>query len=188
MKNILITGGFGFIGFNAVVRWSKQMPETNFIILDSFTYAAKFMLIDKLAYISKTKNVFYYTGGIESADILEIIYKKFKIDAIVNFAAETHVDNSISGPKIFFETNVIGTANLLEFARRHDIRFHQISTDEVYKLIARYDIKNERGKLIGLRAFIDTLRNSGYRITSKRKRVKGQQDMYYLIEEIKKNK
>ena len=63
-----------------------------------------------------------------------------------------------------------------------------ISKDEVYKLIARYDIKNERGKLIGLRAFIDTLRNSGYRITSKRKRVKGQQDMYYLIEEIKKNK
>lgn len=132
MKNILITGGFGFIGFNAIVRWSKQMPETNFIILDSFTYAAKFILIDKLLYISKTKNVFYYTGGIESADILEIIYKKFKIDAIVNFAAETHVDNSISGPKIFFETNVIGTANLLEFARRHDIRFHQISTDEVY--------------------------------------------------------
>lgn len=108
------------------------MPETNFIILDSFTYAAKFMLIDKLMYIAKTKNVFYYTGGIEFADILETIYKKFEIDAIVNFAAETHVDNSISGPKVFFETNVIGTANLLEFARRHGIRFHQISTDEVY--------------------------------------------------------
>lgn len=108
------------------------MPETNFIILDSFTYAAKFMLVDKLVYIAKTKNVFYYTSGIESADILETIYKKFKIDAIVNFAAETHVDNSISSPKVFFETNVIGTANLLEFARRHGIRFHQISTDEVY--------------------------------------------------------
>ena len=132
MKNIIVTGGFGFIGFNAIMQWSMQMPETNFIILDALTYAAQFNLIDKLQYIKNAKNIFYYIGRIESADILETIYKKFKIDAIVNFAAETHVDNSITGPKIFFDTNVIGTTNLLEFARKYDIRFHQVSTDEVY--------------------------------------------------------
>ena len=63
-----------------------------------------------------------------------------------------------------------------------------ISKDEVYNLIAKYGIKNERGALIGLRAFIDTLRNSNYEVTSKRKRVKGQQNTYYFIKEIKKNK
>ena len=132
MKNVLITGGFGFIGFNAVVRWSKQFPDIDFIILDSFTYAADFKLADKMTFIGNAKNVFYYTGRIESSVILETIYKDFKIDAIVNFAAETHVDNSITGPKVFFESNVIGVVNLLEFARKYNIQFHQVSTDEVY--------------------------------------------------------
>ena len=132
MKNILVTGGFGFIGFNAVMRWCKQMPETKFVIFDSQTYAAKFKMVDKLHILQATKNMLYYTGRIESADSLEDLYSLVKIDTIVNFAAETHVDNSISGPKVFFETNVIGTANLLEFARKYGIRFHQISTDEVY--------------------------------------------------------
>lgn len=132
MKNILVTGGFGFIGFNAVVRWCSQMPETKFIIFDSQTYAAKFKMVDKLHILQSTKNMLYYTGRIESADSLEDLYSLVKIDTIVNFAAETHVDNSIASPKVFFDTNVLGTVNLLEFARKYGIRFHQISTDEVY--------------------------------------------------------
>lgn len=135
MKNILVTGGFGFIGFNALVQWSKDRPQYVLSNIDYETYAAKFMLQKKKEIIRSL--------GILSAKIdicdrmkLEKFVNNNHIDTIVNFAAESHVDNSIASPNIFFDTNVIGVVNILEICKKHGCRLHQISTDEVIGAIS----------------------------------------------------
>lgn len=131
MKNILITGGLGFIGFNAIKLWKNEHPEFNYFIVDIETYAANFKINEKRQWL-KDNNVGCFKCDIIDEFAVEAIVKQYQIDTIVNFAAESHVDNSINGPDVFFQTNVIGTVKLLNIAKKNDIRFHQIGTDEVY--------------------------------------------------------
>ena len=131
MKNILITGGLGFIGFNAVQLWKKEKPQYNYFIIDLETYAAQFMINEKHQWC-QDNNVGCFKCNICDEFAVDALVKQYNIDTIVNFAAESHVDNSIKNPNIFFETNIIGTQRLLNIARKYNLRFHQISTDEVY--------------------------------------------------------
>ena len=94
-----------------------------FVSYDVETYAAKFMLKQKKAWL-KSKKIPHVKADIRDVVALENAVKQYNIDTIVNFAAESHVDNSIAGPNVFFSTNVIGTANCLEVARKYNCRFH----------------------------------------------------------------
>ena len=130
MKKILVTGGAGFIGSNFVRMVLSEHPDCFVVNLDKLTYAGN---LENLAGFLENKNHKFIKGDICDGVLLEKIIDEYKIDAIINFAAETHVDRSITGPKIFIETNVTGTLTLLEAARDKKIaRFIQISTDEVY--------------------------------------------------------
>lgn len=127
-KKILITGGAGFIGSNFVHWTAKRNPEDKITVLDKLTYAGKLENLkgvrDKIKFVK---------GDIADKKFISTLFSGQKFDAIVNFAAETHVDRSIREPAIFVMTNIIGTHNLLEACREYRIpRFHQISTDEVY--------------------------------------------------------
>lgn len=131
---IIVTGGFGFIGFNALQLWRKEHPEDQCIVIDNETYAAQFMLSDKKLWCLQNKIESFKLDISSEQDAQKIagIVDLFKADAIVNFAAESHVDNSIKDPNIFFKTNVIGCVNMLNIAKDLDLRFHQVGTDEVY--------------------------------------------------------
>lgn len=134
MKNILVTGGLGFIGFNALQQWHKIRPDVKFVNVDCETYAAWYKIKEKKDWLL-ANGIHHYCVDI-SKDYpmkfdIEPAVKNYNIDTIVNFAAESHVDNSIASPKVFFDTNVIGVANLLEICRKYGCRFHQVSTDEV---------------------------------------------------------
>lgn len=131
MKNILITGGLGFIGFNAIQLWKREKPQYNYFIIDIETYAAQFKITEKHKWLIDN-NIKYFKCDICDAFSVESIIQQEHIDTIVNFAAESHVDNSISGPDVFFKTNIIGTTTLLNLAKKYNLRFHQIGTDEVY--------------------------------------------------------
>jgi dTDP-glucose 4,6-dehydratase len=127
MKSILVTGGCGFIGAN-FVRLLLERGYQHVVVLDKLTYAGR---LDNLAGV----NVPIVVGDIVNLELVRHICKTHEIDLIVNFAAETHVDQSILNPFVFTETNVRGTHVLLEVARELGIRFHHISTDEVYGTI-----------------------------------------------------
>lgn len=128
--NYLITGGAGFIGSNFLHYVVKKYPNDNFICLDDLTYAGN---NSTLFSILKYQNFKFIKGNINDYNFIDEVFKKDKIDIIINFAAESHVDNSIHRPDIFIKTNIEGTFNLLEIAKKYKIkRFHQISTDEVY--------------------------------------------------------
>jgi len=130
MKNILVTGGAGFIGANFVIYMMEKYPEYNVIVYDKLTYAGN---MDNLLDVSDNPRFHFVKGDICDAELAGETLQKFEIDTIVNFAAETHVDRSILDPDAFLNTNVYGTYVLLEAARQARIeRFHQISTDEVY--------------------------------------------------------
>ena len=135
MKNILVTGGFGFIGFNALLEWPNKMPDCKFFNVDIETYAAQFKLKEKKK-ILKNLGVKSYKKDICDRKAIEKIVLDNEIDTIVNFGAESHVDNSIVGPKIFFDTNVMGVVNLLDICKKYGCRLHQVSTDEVIGAIA----------------------------------------------------
>lgn len=134
MKNILVTGGRGFIGFNALRLWRKIHPELNLVVVDGDTYADKFLSAEKNKWLEEN-NIPLFTvdlGLDESVEAIDSIVETFEIDTICHFAAESHVDRSLSGPSIFFKSNVLGTVNVLEVARKRNLRFHYVSTDEVY--------------------------------------------------------
>ena len=135
MKNILVTGGFGFIGFNALLEWPKKMPDCKFVNVDIETYAAQFKLKEKKK-ILKNLGVKSYKKDICDRKAIEKIVVDNEIDTIVNFGAESHVDRSITGPKVFFDTNVMGVVNLLGVCKKYGCRLHQVSTDEVIGAIA----------------------------------------------------
>jgi dTDP-glucose 4,6-dehydratase len=123
---MIVTGGLGFIGSNFINYWMSQYPEDHIVNVDKMTYASD------PANISDPNNGNYQ---FVKADILdkERIGKLVRdSDAIINFAAESHVDNSISSPEQFLQSNYMGVFNLLEYVRKYDLRFHQVSTDEVY--------------------------------------------------------
>ena len=141
-KTILITGGAGFIGSNFVPYFCEKYPEYKIINLDKLTYAGN---LENLRSCENMSNYSFVQGDICDADLVEKLFRENDVRGVIHFAAESHVDNSITGPRAFINTNIIGTFNLLDAARRHwmdapgrikpgyaDARFHHISTDEVY--------------------------------------------------------
>ena len=124
---ILVTGGLGFIGSNFIVYWLKKKPDDEIINIDKVTYAADF---HNLEGIEDNSNYTFVKGDISNKETM--LKAARDVDAIINFAAETHVDNSIKNAEDFVKSNVLGVYNLLEAVRKYDIRFHQVSTDEVY--------------------------------------------------------
>lgn len=130
LKNILITGGAGFIGSNFLILMAKKYPRYTFVNFDKLTYAAD---LKNLKEIEKKKNYFFIQGDISDKKLVKKIIQKYKISHIINFAAESHVDRSIVKPDTFIRTNIIGTHILLQCALESKIKkFVQISTDEVY--------------------------------------------------------
>ena len=129
--NIVITGGAGFIGSNFVRYINKKYPEVKITIVDKLTYAST---IDTIADLLENKNITFEKIDITDYKSIEKIVKNK--DLIVNFAAESHNDNSLENPHNFLISNVVGTYNLLELAKKYNIRYHHISTDEVYGDIA----------------------------------------------------
>ncbi len=130
MKNILVTGGAGFIGSNFVYYMLKKHPDYKIFCVDALTYAGN---ISTLKGALENKNFTFLKADITDRKAMEELFKKEGFTAVVNFAAESHVDRSISDPEIFLKTNVLGTQVLLDCARKFgDIRYHQVSTDEVY--------------------------------------------------------
>lgn len=125
---ILVTGGAGFIGSNFVHYWLKTHPEDSLVNLDKLTYAGN---LENLKSVEDNPNYSFVHADIRDA---EAVNKAMQgVDTVVHFAAETHVDRSITGPAVFVETNVIGTQVLLEAALKNNIkRFHHVSTDEVF--------------------------------------------------------
>jgi dTDP-glucose 4,6-dehydratase len=135
-KSILVTGGAGFIGSNFIHSFVANNPDCNVTNLDCLTYAGN---LKNLTDIEGNPRYNFVRGDIGDASLLAGLLIKHKIDAVVHFAAESHVDRSITGPEIFVRTNVLGTQILLEESRKQwqsgivgDFRFLQISTDEVY--------------------------------------------------------
>jgi dTDP-glucose 4,6-dehydratase len=122
---ILVTGGAGFIGANFVHRAVQSRPDWQITVLDALTYAGNRANLDAVA-----DRITFVQGDI--ADEATVDPLVAQVDAVVHFAAESHNDNSLAGPWPFVQTNVVGTFQILEAVRRHGIRLHHISTDEVY--------------------------------------------------------
>jgi len=130
MRKILVTGGAGFIGSNFVRMVLSEHNDCFVVNLDKLTYAGN---LENLADFLNHANHKFIKGDICDGALIEKLIEQYEIDAIINFAAESHVDRSITEPKVFIETNVTGTLTLLEAARDKKLeRFVQISTDEVY--------------------------------------------------------
>jgi dTDP-glucose 4,6-dehydratase len=130
MKNVLVTGGAGFIGSNFINYILDCTDDYNIINLDKLTYAGN---LENLVQSEKKKNYHFIKGDITNFELVNYIFEKYKIKYVIHFAAESHVDRSILGSEIFYKTNVMGTNVLLEVARKFEVeRFLQISTDEVY--------------------------------------------------------
>ena len=128
--NILVTGGCGFIGSHFLRYMMDIYARDFFICLDALTYAGNKNNIKDLLEDSRLTMI---EGNIRDASFVDTLFVSYKPDVVVHFAAETHVDRSITGPQVFLETNVIGTGVLLDACLRHGIeRFHHVSTDEVY--------------------------------------------------------
>ncbi|PFE00337.1 dTDP-glucose 4,6-dehydratase [Bacillus cereus] len=128
--NVLVTGGAGFIGSNFVRYFLKKYPGSRVINYDLLTYAGNLSSIKDIESLS---NYIFIQGDIRDAEKIQAVMQDYKIDSIVHFAAESHVDRSIQGPMEFYTTNIVGTAVLLEAAKAFGVqRFLHISTDEVY--------------------------------------------------------
>jgi len=134
--SLLVTGGAGFIGSNFIHSFLAANPGCRVVNLDILTYAGN---LENLAAVAGDPRYRFVKGDIGDAELVAGLLAEERIDAVVHFAAESHVDRSITGPEIFVRTNVLGTQVLLEESRRHwqsdrvaDFRFFQISTDEVY--------------------------------------------------------
>lgn len=125
---LLVTGGAGFIGSNFILYWMKKYPEDKIVNFDKLTYAGN---LENLKEVEKRPNYQFVKGDIND---IEMVNKAMDgVDIVVHFAAESHVDRSITGPAVFVMTNVVGTQVLLGEAVKHNIkRFHHVSTDEVF--------------------------------------------------------
>ena len=150
MKTYLVTGAAGFIGVN-FVKYMLEKYGTNIkiVVLDKLTYAGN---KDSIQEEIDSKKIDFVKGDIGNRELVEDIFSRYNIDYVVNFAAESHVDRSISGPRVFLETNILGTQNLLEVAKnnwsigkdekgypiyKEDKKYLQISTDEVYGSLSK---------------------------------------------------
>lgn len=127
---ILVTGGAGFIGSNFVYYELDNYPNDEVICLDKLTYAGN---LETLEVAMKNPKFKFVKGDIADRAFIDELFASEKPDVVVNFAAESHVDRSIENPEIFLQTNVIGTSVLMDACRKYgNIRYHQVSTDEVY--------------------------------------------------------
>ncbi|MDY4573485.1 MAG: dTDP-glucose 4,6-dehydratase [Intestinibacter sp.] len=127
---IVVTGGAGFIGSNFIYYMMDKYKDYTIICIDKLTYAGN---MSTLSGVIENKNFKFIKADICDAEKMDRVFKEEKPDIVVNFAAESHVDRSISNPNVFLETNIMGTSVLLECCRKYDVgRYHQISTDEVY--------------------------------------------------------
>ncbi|MCS6832903.1 MAG: dTDP-glucose 4,6-dehydratase, partial [Flammeovirgaceae bacterium] len=142
MKTILITGGAGFIGSNFLPYFIDKYPDYFLINLDKLTYAGN---LDNLSELKGHPRYKFVEGDIGNRDLVRHLFQEYDVRGVIHFAAESHVDNSITGPEAFILTNVNGTFNLIDVARKYwmkapfvfregyeTCRFHHISTDEVY--------------------------------------------------------
>ena len=144
MKTYLVTGAAGFIGANFVKYMLAKYDDIRIVILDALTYAGN---LGTIANDIDNERCYFIKGNICDKDLADQLFADYRFDYIVNFAAESHVDRSIEDPQLFLQTNILGTQNLLDAARRawvtgkdefgyptwrKDVRFHQVSTDEVY--------------------------------------------------------
>ena len=134
-RNILITGGAGFIGSHVVRLFVKKYPQYRIVNLDVLTYAGN---MENLKDVERLANYVFVKADIRDAQAMDQVYAEHAIDSVIHLAAESHVDRSISDPMAFVNTNVIGTANMLNAAKEHwkgnfeNKRFYHVSTDEVY--------------------------------------------------------
>jgi len=136
LKNVLVTGGAGFIGCNFIrfLLGTSASFSGRVVNLDVLTYAGNLMSLEG---IDEDSRYFFEKGDICDRPLVEKVFEKYEIDTVIHFAAESHVDRSILGPEAFVKTNVMGTYTLLDVARnawvgRKDVLFHHVSTDEVY--------------------------------------------------------
>ncbi len=139
MKTYLVTGGAGFIGSNFIIYMLGKYNDVKIINVDALTYAGN---LENLTSVENNPNYSFVQADIRDHDAIQKIFDENQVDYVVNFAAESHVDRSISDPEIFVKTNVLGTVNLLNIAKkawstgddtyREGVKFHQVSTDEVY--------------------------------------------------------
>ncbi|WP_444924266.1 dTDP-glucose 4,6-dehydratase [Microbulbifer sp. DLAB2-AF] len=145
MSNLLVTGGAGFIGANFIHYWMSTYPQDKVVVLDALTYAGNKANLESVA---ENANFYFCQGNICDTHLVETLLKENRIDTLVHFAAESHVDRSISGPDAFIETNIIGTHSLLKAAKKvwldeginkDNHRFHHVSTDEVYGTLGPED-------------------------------------------------
>ena len=158
MKNILVTGGAGFIGSN-FIRHMLRVYDYNLINLDLLTYAGN---LENLQGIESDERYTFIRGDIRDRKLIEEIFRTYKIDIVVNFAAESHVDRSIEEPEVFITTNILGTQVLLDVAKqywkvdadnkysrafRDGTRFLQVSTDEVYGTLGKEGLFTEETPL-----------------------------------------
>jgi len=143
MANLLVTGAAGFIGANFLHYWHKTNPNDHIVVLDALTYAGNKA---NLAAMMNDDWFTFVTGSIGDQPLVESLLLEHNIDTLVHFAAESHVDRSITGPDAFIDTNIIGTHTLLKAAKKiwidennkSDHLFHHVSTDEVYGTLTAY--------------------------------------------------
>lgn len=155
MKTVLVTGGAGFIGSNFVKYMLNQHPDYKIVNLDVLTYAGN---LENLTDIENNPNYVFEKGDIVDRSYINHLFEKYDFDTVVNFAAESHVDRSIEDPEIFIQTNVMGTLVLLDEAKNHwqngkdengyptyraGVRYHQVSTDEVYGALGKTGLFTE---------------------------------------------
>ncbi|MDY4788225.1 MAG: dTDP-glucose 4,6-dehydratase [Bacilli bacterium] len=130
MAKFLITGGAGFIGGNFCHYMINEYPNDKFVCIDALTYAGN---LETLKPIINKENFKFVHGNICDKELIFKLFKEEKFDYVINFAAESHVDRSIENPRIFLETNILGTQTLMDACLKYGIkRYHQVSTDEVY--------------------------------------------------------
>ncbi len=150
-QNVLITGGAGFIGCNLIRHFLQNCSDIERIInLDALTYAGSLNNLENIAENYPERYTFIH-GNICDAELLQRLFTNYNIDTVVHLAAESHVDRSIDGPRDFLDTNIIGTYELLQAARaawkeRTDVRFHHVSTDEVYGSLGETGLFSEESR------------------------------------------
>jgi dTDP-glucose 4,6-dehydratase len=159
MKNILVTGGAGFIGANFIKYMLERCKECQLVNLDALTYAGN---LDNLADIKDHPNYTFVKGNIVDRHLIVNLFERYMFDSVVNFAAESHVDRSIENPEIFITTNIIGTQALLDAALKFwkenpdnkycrafksGVKFMQVSTDEVYGTLGKVGLFTEKTPL-----------------------------------------